>query len=950
MDTKENWERVQSLFLRAMEMSPADRVALLDSACAGQPELRCEVESLIAHDGGGVHDIDEVLVETAKSLFASEDVTGARLGAWRVLQEIGRGGMGTVYLASRDDDQFQKRAALKVVKRGMDTRELLNRFRRERQILAHLEHPYIARLIDAGNTPQGQPFLVMEYVQGKPIDVYCRELGIDIEGRCRIFLKVCEAVSYAHRNLVIHRDLKPGNILVTADGSPKLLDFGVAKLLDTEIDPAGSHTIMGGQLLTPEYASPEQVRGGFVGTATDIYALGTILYELLTGVRAQSVTSHSPSELDKVICQTEVQPPSECVRPASPGLRKRLSGDLDNIVLMAMRKEPERRYSSVDLFAEDIQRHLGARPVIARPTSFAYRFSKYARRNRLWLAAGSLVAVSLVGGVWVALVQAHHARIEQRRAEARLSQMVELANRALFDVHGSIERLPGATDARRQLVGTTLDFLEKLSKDAGSDERLAKALGAAYSRLGDLQGYPFTPNLGDTAGAMKSYRTGAALLDQLRHAHPDDAEALLLWFETQAHLATLLNQRGNSEGATKLLNNALPAATTLARLPSAGVDAERVRGDFYGLLAEITEKHNPTEALAYAGSYLEIYSRLAARYPDRADFINEQSSGYALVGHELHVSRGDSRAALENFLRCVALREGLVKTHPNDVVYKRSLMIGYGHVGDILGSPIAYNLGDSAGARGYYRKAVAIGREVYDADPRDSTAKYDLAASLERLGMVDVPASELAESLSELRQSRSMLEELATENPDNLPRKRMLALVDEYCGHRLRSLGRYDEAIQNYRRSVALSDSILTADPSDRPALSQAVAASRGMATAMAMAGNRSSALRQAHATIARAEAGVGVGTDPRMRQRYLNESIIELGSIYEILAKHEPVSQQRPDWEVARSALQRAISALDTMAAGGNLLSIDTADLKNAKNLLAEADKHLSAGESKGP
>lgn len=403
MDTKENWERIQGLFLQAMEMSPGERARFLDSACAGAADLRREVESLIAYDSVAGHNVDEAVEHTVKSLFASEDVTGTRLGAWRVLQEIGHGGMGTVYLASRDDDQFRKVVALKVVKRGMDTAELLDRFRRERQILAHLDHPYIARLIDAGNTPQGQPFLVMEYVQGKAIDVYCGEQGIDIEGRCRIFLKVCEAVSYAHRNLVIHRDLKPGNILVTADGSPKLLDFGLAKLLDTEIDPKQSPTISEGRLLTAEYASPEQVRGELVGTATDIYALGAILFEVLTGVKAQRLDSHSPAELDRVICQTEVPPPSACVAPARAGLRKRLCGDLDNIVLMAMRKEPERRYSSVDLFAEDIQRHLEARPVTARPTSFAYRFSKYARRNRLWLTAGSLILVSLVCGSWLAL-------------------------------------------------------------------------------------------------------------------------------------------------------------------------------------------------------------------------------------------------------------------------------------------------------------------------------------------------------------------------------------------------------------------------------------------------------------------------------------------------------------------------------------------------------------------
>jgi serine/threonine protein kinase/tetratricopeptide (TPR) repeat protein len=945
----ENWERIQSLFLEALDLCPEERAGFLDTACADDAEVRREVESLIAHDGAGEHRIAEALQDTAESLFESEELSGTRLGAWRVLREIGRGGMGTVYLACRDDDQFRKHVAIKVVTCGMDTAELLNRFRHERQILAHLDHPYIARLIDGGNTSQGRPFLVMEYVQGRPIDVYCRQDGLDVGARCRLFLKVCTAVSYAHRNLVIHRDLKPGNILVAADGSPKLLDFGVAKLLDTEVDPGFAHTMAAGRLITPEYASPEQVRGELVGTASDIYALGAILYELLAGAKAQHVDSHSPAEMERIICNTEVRPPSARIEPGNARLRKQLSGDLDNIVLMAMRKDPEQRYSSVDLFAKDIGRHLKGRTVTARPPSVTYRFGKFARRNRISLVAASLVLVSLVVGTWAALLQAHRARIEQRRAEARLSQMVELANRTLFDVHGSIERLPGATDARRQLVKVTLDYLEKLSQDAGSDERLRKSLGAAYYRLGDLQGYPFAPNLGDTAGAMKSFRTGSALLDPLRRAHPDDAEAQRVWLETQDHLATLLDQTGDSEGASKLLNDALPAAAALARLRDAGADGEQIQGDLYSLQAELAAKHDSTQALAYARHALETFSGLAARYPDRADFVLEQSDGYSLVGRILH-QQGDSRGTLEQFLRCVELRDALVKAHPNDVVYKRDLMIGYGHVGDILGSPIAYNLGDSAGARAYYRKAVVIGEEIHNADPNDSTAKFDLAAGLERLGMVDVPKSEMAESLAELQRSATILESMVADDPNNLHRKGMLALVHEYAGHRLQSLGRYREAITDYRRSVALSDTALAADPADRPALSQAVASSRGMATAMAMAGDRSGALRQAEATIARAEAGVKAGPDPRVRQRYVAESTIELGSIYEIFAKRSPASQQKQDWEGARSAFRRAVSVLDAMAAGGKLMRMDEADLQKARNLLAEAGRHLSAVRTERP
>ncbi len=333
---------------------------------------------------------------------------------------------------------------------------------------------------------------------------------------------------------------------------------------------------------------------------------------------------------------------------------------------------------------------------------------------------------------------------------------------------------------------------------------------------------------------------------------------------------------------------------------------------------------------------------MAERHPDHADFVLEQSVGYSLVGGILS-RQGDARGSLEQFLRCVELREALVKAHPNDVVYKRNLMISYGHVGDQLGSPVVNSLGDSAGARAYYRKAVEIGEEIYKADPNDTTARFDLAAGLERLGMVDVPASEIPESLAMLERSAIMLERIVADDPNNVSRKRMLALALEYAGHRLQSLGRYPEAIARYRRSVVLSDSMLAADPTDRPARSQVTASSRGMATAMAMAGDRNAALRQIQTMIARAQAAVDEGKDTRYRQRFLEECLLELGSIYEILAKQSPAWQHRQDWDAARTALRRAISLLDAMAGASKLSSLETADLQNAQKLLALAEKHFS-------
>ena len=607
-----NWDRIQEIFFEAADLPISERDAFLARACNGDAGLRSEVESLLRADAAGGSAI-AAAIESEVSALLDDDapLVGTRMGPYRLLKEIGRGGMGSVYLGERDDEHYRKLVAIKVVKRGMDSTEVLARFRHERQILAGLEHPYIARLIDGGTTPDGRPFFVMEYVQGQPIDAYCREQGLNLESRLRLFLRVCEAVSYAHRALVVHRDLKPGNIFVAAEGIPKLLDFGVAKLLDPGNDPGLTATSAAMGPLTPEYASPEQIRGLPITTAADVYALGAILFELLTGSRAQRIATHSPSEIERVVCQTDTPRPSTVARAA--GAPHRLDGDLDNIVLMAMRKEPERRYGSVNRFADDIVRYLDGRPVLARQDSVVYRARKFVRRNSLAVAATFLIFLSLLGGMVLAERQARRAesarrfaetqrqsaerereraeaqrqlaereraraeaetqvaRTEQDRSRRRLAQMLELANSSLFDVHTAIEKLPGATEARRQIVVTTLRFLEDLSKDAGQDDGLRFMLSASYFKVANVLGYPLQPNLGDTKGALANYEKSVALIEPLLAKDPDRSEYLLQWVQTKVNWATLLARTGEKPRALQMMRDTLPAAQRLLRLCPQGL-------------------------------------------------------------------------------------------------------------------------------------------------------------------------------------------------------------------------------------------------------------------------------------------------------------------------------------------------------------------------------------------
>src|SRR5713226_2044687 len=520
----ESWQRVEALLNEVLELSPAERADFLDTARAKDNGIRAEVEALLACELEAEAFLQVPALSFSEGLIdsdGSDELTGQQIGRYRIVRELGRGGMGAVYLAERTEEDVRQLVALKLLKRELNTADIRRRFQHERRILAGLEHPQITRLLDVGSTSDGVPFFVMEYVDGVPIDEYCRRRELRTEEILQLFRTVCDGVEFAHRKLVVHRDLKPSNILVTEDGTAKLLDFGIANLLTPEFEESSEHTVTQLGAMSVRYASPEQVRALPVSTATDVYSLGVVLYELLTGRSPFGVEARSTEEMIKAVCETEPQPPSVAI--SDFGMRnaelkdktgaesafnpqsatrnpKLLRGDLDNIVLMAMRKDPVRRYSSVEQFSEDVRRHLEGLPVIARKDTFAYRTSKFVTRHKIGVVAATLVALSLIAGVaatlWQSSVARKQARIaaaerDKARTETAKSDRINSFLQEMLGFSDPSWNSPNANPGHELSVREALDEAAKRAESELADQpevlaEVERTMGNSYRGQGRL--------------------------------------------------------------------------------------------------------------------------------------------------------------------------------------------------------------------------------------------------------------------------------------------------------------------------------------------------------------------------------------------------------------------------------------------------------------------------------
>ena len=771
MTDRLGYERLSAAFAEWAELDPGGREAFRQRVHDTSPALADAFDRLIAADS----EAGDFLEPPADGSGSFEP--GERIGAYRLVAPVGDGGMGAVYLAARDDAQFDQRVAVKLIHAGLGGAASV-RFREERQILASLSHPYIAHLIDGGETAAGQPYLVMEYVAGEAITRYCDRHELDTGARLRLCLKVCDAVRFAHAHLVVHCDIKPSNILVTAEGTPKLLDFGIARLVHAAAGVSPARTSL---MLTPDYASPEQVRNLPLTTSADLYSLAVVVCELVTGGRPRAA-SHDGQDL--------VESPRDIARRHG----RRLGADLDTVLLKALRKIPSDRYASVEQFAGDLGRYLDRRPILARGDARLYRARKFAARYWAGVAA-TLVAVTGLGiGAALSQRQATIAEAQRAAAERRFNDVRALANAVVFEFDRSLQSVPGSTAARRLVLDRGLQYLERLASDA-AEPPLLRELARGYQRVAEVQGDPFFRNLGDVDGAARSYQRAEDLwlqLVRLEAGRDEDREGYATAITGQADL---LWGKGDFDAAFQRYERALSVRTELhAKAPS---DPARA-------YAASRAAYTSGQALTKLGRFGEARERYRASLAiaeaedsKRKEFPTRAATAAMKLG-DCARREGDLDGAIRQYERGKAMTEALLDETPGSEVFERLQAFMVGRL-----SLAQAERGELSEAYRNARLALNQHERLAKADSADRQSRVDVATARSDFGMVAFLAGDVATARDMVAVSVSEFESLVRTGSVTVDLRSDFGVALRRDGDLLRRAGRPAEAVARYEAAVA---------------------------------------------------------------------------------------------------------------------------------------------------
>ena len=810
----EAWERIQQLFAAAVDLPPEERAAFLDQESGGDETLRREVQSLLDSDEQAQSFIENPAAAIPADLLdASADeasLEGRHFGAYEIVRQIGRGGLGAVYLAIRSDGEYRKEVALKLIRRGLDTDDILRRFRNERQILAQLDHPNIAHLIDGGTTDDGLPYFVMEHVNGEPITAYCETRRLSMDDRLELFRKVCSAVTYAHQNLVIHRDLKPSNILVTGDGEPKLLDFGIAKLLTSDAE-LFTQTAPELRAMTPEYASPEQIKGERITTASDIYSLGVLLYELLSGQKPYRLKTRTTDEMARAITDQEPERPSTAAattRSATAEIRDTVDRDLDNIVLMAMRKEPLRRYASAAALADDIRRHLEGLPIAARPNTFRYRAGKFVRRHRVGVAAGAVVMLAIVGGLVATLWQANVARAEKARAEKRFNDVRKLANSNLFEVYPEVENLAGSLKAREAILRNALTYLDSLANESEGDPELQGELATAYEKVGDVQGALKNSNLGNVQAGLDSYAKARELRTAVWNTDKQNFEVTSRLANNYYTSARTLWNNNQSKEAEEAFERAIELQRSLIQERPNAVELKNrlaVMLIDYGAIPAFN--FQAEKALALFNEAIAINAQLRQHNAEDIDLKKTRARGLRILS-KAQSTMGDHAGGLVSLREALQISRELAEKFPQDFRLQRAVWLTHTMTCELL-----IDKGDGPGAVAECVNTTEFPRIALEKEPENGVVAYDLAISHFNKSRAYRLADDPARTIDESRAAIDVMTKLSAKEPANPEYKRNLAIYGTELARAQLKLDRPAEAQPVLQQARETLQPIVEANP-----------------------------------------------------------------------------------------------------------------------------------------
>ncbi len=704
----------EAIFHEALSVPKPARSAILTSRCAGDTAMMEELQSLLA-----ASEAEEI---HRRNVGPDAVPSGTSVGPYVIDTLVGRGGMGAVYRAHRSDGQFEQQVAIKIVDMPLASDFFRERFRAERQMLAGLAHPYIVRLLDGGVTEAGELYLVMEFIDGLSITEFCAQQSLSIEARLQLFLKVCEAVQYAHRNLIIHRDLKPENILVTEDTTPRLLDFGTAKIMQPLPAQAGSNaTRPGMQTFTPRYASPEQVLGQPISIASDIYSLGVLLFVLLTNAQPYELTDFTTEEMLRVICIEPPRRPSLAASPHGP-----IAADLDSIVLKALRKDPKDRYPTVEHLAADIQAYLDHRPVEARRGTFRYLAGKFILRNKVSLAAASLVCLSVLAAVVGIGWQTRAAFAQKRMSEARAANLRQLSESLLSEIGDAIRDLPGSTSAQHLLVSRVTEHLDQLSQGTYNDSTTEINLINAYIRLSNLQGNPYHQNIGDPKGALQSLDKALAAARSASAANPENRAITRSYAIAEKAQSEILFGEGREPEAIESLAFSVRVFDQLVSSPDATPEELELTATAYNVLGDFAFRRgkndpaDPASSIAAWRKDLELSKRALKLDPNfdgslRRVAVSDWKIGAAIAEVDPNAAVAECRKSLEAWRRLPISEQSSPTT-------RSAIVWSYQTLGYALFQSSQYRDAITA-----YETARGLIEPLATSDPKDTSAQGRLA-------------------------------------------------------------------------------------------------------------------------------------------------------------------------------------------------------------------------------